>query len=76
MLFPFVESSHLEDLLWAWQRHQGSAVGEGSVHANRLTQQINFLQSEVENKERIDIAVNGFSFRNDKKEEKNIEQSR
>ncbi|XP_043466586.1 uncharacterized protein LOC122501306 [Leptopilina heterotoma] len=65
MLFPLVESSLPEDLLRAWQRHQGTTVGGGSVHANRLTQLINFLQSEVENEERIAIAVNGFSLRND-----------
>ncbi|XP_011858170.1 PREDICTED: uncharacterized protein LOC105555738 [Vollenhovia emeryi] len=62
MLFPLVESSLPEELLRAWQRNQApSSKGSGtSPKENRLTQLMKFLQSEVENEERIMMAVSGF----------------
>ncbi|KAJ8685000.1 hypothetical protein QAD02_020793 [Eretmocerus hayati] len=63
MLYPLVESSLPEEVLRTWQRSTAcnNALAEGTVAPNRLQKLLNSLQSEVENEERINIAVSGFS---------------
>lgn len=69
MLFPLVESSLSEDLLKAWQR---SAMIRDTVDLkDRLTKLMTFLQSEVE-KERITMAVTGFTLTEEKKKSKKV----
>ncbi|XP_071575634.1 uncharacterized protein [Temnothorax nylanderi] len=65
MLLPLVESSLPEELLRAWQRHPVPVVADGDRRKERLTQLIKFLRSEVENEERISIAMHGFDLKND-----------
>lgn len=67
MLYPLVESSLPEELLRVWQRHSSAinvAPRETGEEVNnprdRLTELMLFLQKEVENEERIIMAVNGF----------------
>ncbi|XP_011858502.1 PREDICTED: uncharacterized protein LOC105556050 [Vollenhovia emeryi] len=74
MLYPLVESSLPEDLLRAWQRHTSTtiqlpprepgdnapAVPVATTPKDRLTNLMAFLQAEVENEERIAMAVSGF----------------
>ncbi|XP_011858695.1 PREDICTED: uncharacterized protein LOC105556222 [Vollenhovia emeryi] len=76
MLFPLVESSLPEELLCAWQRNQApSSRGSGtSPKENRLTQLMKFLQSEVENEERITMAVSGFDL-NERKQSKHKQRA-
>ena len=62
MLFPLVESSLPEELLRAWQRSTSVSNGNAENAAkDRLTRLIDFLRSEVENEQRISMAMNGFS---------------
>ncbi|XP_051160117.1 uncharacterized protein LOC127280858 [Leptopilina boulardi] len=75
MLYPLVESSLPEEVLRAWQR---SSQRE-SVDANRqqetkdrLAKLLEFLQSEVENQERIDMALRGFEFQNEGEKNKKV----
>ena len=63
MLFPLVESSLPEDILRAWQRASNTVNTADSK--DRLTKLLAFLRSEVENEERISMAVLGFSLSND-----------
>ncbi|XP_024892962.1 uncharacterized protein LOC112468145 [Temnothorax curvispinosus] len=73
MLYPLVESSLPEDLLRAWQRHtqiaprelgdSASAVPVVITPKDRLTNLMAFLQAEVENEERIAMAVSGFGLK-------------
>ncbi|XP_036146773.1 uncharacterized protein LOC118646931 [Monomorium pharaonis] len=77
MLYPLVESSLPEELLRAWQRNQVTPsapqrmeyTAEPPPREDRLMRLMKFLQSEVENEERITIAVNGFDM-NDRKQSK------
>ncbi|XP_043469952.1 uncharacterized protein LOC122503458 [Leptopilina heterotoma] len=59
ILYPLVESSLPEELLRAWQRYSSSE--KKNVAKDRLTNLMKFLRSEVENEERILLAVRGFS---------------
>ncbi|XP_024888972.1 uncharacterized protein LOC112465600, partial [Temnothorax curvispinosus] len=80
MLYPLVESSLPEELLRAWQRNQVTPSApqrmgeEPPPREDRLTRLMKFLQSEVENEERITIAVNGFDM-NERKQSKNKQRS-
>ncbi|XP_024875908.1 uncharacterized protein LOC112457210 [Temnothorax curvispinosus] len=65
MLLPLVESSLPEELLRAWQRHPVPVGADGERREERLTQLIKFLRSEVENEERISIAMHGFDLKKD-----------
>lgn len=65
MLLPLVESSLPEELLRAWQRQAAPVVADGEQREERLSQLIKFLRSEVENEERISIAMHGFDLKND-----------
>lgn len=59
MLFPLVESCLTEEVLRAWQRsyNTNSAQPDGKT---RLDSLMSFLKCEVENEERITMAVQGF----------------
>lgn len=57
MLFPLVESSLPEEILRAWQRK--SDVGAEALA--RLERLMKFLEAEVKNEERIQMAKTGFS---------------
>ncbi|XP_043463557.1 uncharacterized protein LOC122499334 [Leptopilina heterotoma] len=59
MLYPLVESSLPEEVLRAWQRTSAASGAKDSK--SRLTQLMEFLGSEVENEERIRMAIAGFS---------------
>ncbi|XP_071582019.1 uncharacterized protein [Temnothorax nylanderi] len=79
MLYPLVESSLPEELLRAWQRNQVTSsapqrMGEELPREDRLTRLMKFLQSEVENEERITIAVSGFDM-NERKQSKPKQRS-
>jgi len=57
MLYPLVESSLPEEVLRAWQRSgQREAHGQHET-TDRLSKLLKFLQLEVENEERIDLAL-------------------
>jgi hypothetical protein len=60
MLFPLVESCLMEEVLRAWQRsgYVGASRPNGET---RLESLMGFLKSEVENEERITMAIRGFS---------------
>ncbi|XP_043479022.1 uncharacterized protein LOC122509221 [Leptopilina heterotoma] len=65
MLYPLVESSLPEDVLRAWQRsaqRENIDTNGGRETKDRLAKLLEFLQSEVENQERIDMALRGFQF--------------
>lgn len=81
MLYPLVESSLPEELLRAWQRQSSSMTivpreqGEEvlpvcNTPKDRLNNLMLFLQKEVENEERIAMAVNGFSLNKELSKEK------
>jgi len=79
MLYPLVESSLPEELLRTWQRNQGTPfasqyMGEPPSGEDRLTRLMKFLQSEVENEERITIAVSDFDI-NEWKQSKQKQRS-
>jgi hypothetical protein len=63
MLFPLVESCLSEEVLRAWQRHSNTSLVQQNGHA-RLDSLTSFLKNEVETKERITMAIQGFSFGN------------
>ena len=63
MLYPLVESSLPEEVLRAWQRsgQRGAIEDDGQRETtDRLAKLLKFLQLEVENEERIDMALTGF----------------
>ena len=65
MLYPLVESCLPEELLRIWQR--SSSYEKDSVLESRLESMMTFLRNEVENEERISLAVTGFNLQvNDK----------
>lgn len=77
MLYPLVESSLPEDILRTWQRQSSlsSAVTTAAVAAqegnavapptskDRLVKLMNFLRAEVENEQRISMAMSGFGLK-------------
>ncbi|XP_070515344.1 uncharacterized protein [Cardiocondyla obscurior] len=71
MLFPLVESALPEEILRAWQRSPTNSTttrdGEQSTFQckDRLSQLISFLEGEVQNEERISMAVKGFDLATD-----------
>lgn len=63
MLYPLVEFSLPEEILRAWQRSgQRNGTDENGENQDRLSKLLKFLQIEVENEERIDMALTGFGF--------------
>lgn len=62
MLYPLVESSLPEEVLQAWQRSEREIpeANEKRETTDRLGRLFKFLQREVENEERIDMALTGF----------------
>lgn len=81
MLYPLVESSLPEELLRAWQRQLVTSAApprlgeEPPPREERLARLMKFLQSEVENEERITIAVKGFDV-NERKQSKPKQRSK
>uniref|UniRef100_A0A1Y1MG61 CCHC-type domain-containing protein n=2 Tax=Photinus pyralis TaxID=7054 RepID=A0A1Y1MG61_PHOPY len=67
MLYPLVESSLPEEFLRAWQRSSDFAAASSNSMNSRLDKLMKFLRSEVENEERITLAIEGFSLSNDEK---------
>ena len=63
MLFPLVESCLSEEVLRAWQRHSNTSLVQQSGQT-RLDSLMSLLKNEVESKERITMAIQGFSFGN------------
>lgn len=59
MLYPLVESLLPEDLIRTWQR-QATTIKSDKIE-ERLTKLTEFLQAEVENEERLRMAVSGFN---------------
>ena len=69
MLYPLVESSLPEEILRTWQRsmiNHETAPEDGEDPP--------FLESEVENEERINMAVNGFSFRSGQEKSEKLKE--
>ncbi|KAF2890648.1 hypothetical protein ILUMI_15524 [Ignelater luminosus] len=64
MLYALVESSLPEALIRTWQR-QATAIKSDNIE-ERLTKLTEFLQSEVENEERLRMAVNRFNLNDNK----------
>jgi hypothetical protein len=60
MLFPLVETCLSEEVLRAWQRSSYISHPQPSGEA-LLESMMSFLKSEVENEERISMAIEGFS---------------
>lgn len=60
MLFPLVESCLSEELLRAWQR-SNNFYSNANKNESRLENLMQFLKTEVENEERITLAMKGFS---------------
>ena len=61
--YPLVESSLPEEVLRAWQRNGQHKVTDANGQNNTkdlLTKLLEFLQMEIENQERIDMALQGF----------------
>ena len=67
-MYPLVESSLPEELLRTWQRHSSTTIAD--VSKDQLTKLMEFLQAEVENEERIALAVGGFGTSSDKSKTK------
>ena len=63
MLFPLVESCLLEEVLRAWQRYSSTSLVQWDGQT-RLDSLMSFLKNEVESKERITMAIQGFSLGN------------
>lgn len=68
MLFPLIESCFPPDLLRVWQRmpakfgSQGQANDVGKLE-DRLKSLMSFLKNEVENEQRVSLAMEGFGLR-------------
>ena len=73
-LYPLIESSLREEVLRTWQRsakhrtasnNGAAAIADGEDHADlakdKLAALLEFLQLEVENEERIEMALQGFN---------------
>ncbi|KAJ8985568.1 hypothetical protein NQ317_011530 [Molorchus minor] len=67
MLYPLVESCLPEEILRVWQRSR--AYDPESTLKSRLDDLMEFLRKEVENEERIQLAVSGFDLQKKKKNE-------
>lgn len=68
MLYPLVESALPEELLRVWQR--GVVLGNNVESKERLTRLLQFIGSEVENKQRIAMAVKGFDLNTESEKHK------
>ena len=65
MPYPLVESSPAEEVLRAWQRNGQHKVTDANGQndtKDRLIKLLEFLRMEVENQERIDMALQGFGY--------------
>jgi hypothetical protein len=60
MLFPLVDSCLSEEVLRAWQRSSYVSYSRPSGET-RLESLMSFLKNEVENEERINMAIRGFN---------------
>ncbi|KAJ8964429.1 hypothetical protein NQ317_017452 [Molorchus minor] len=67
MLYPLVESCLPEEILRVWQRSR--AYDPNPPLKSRLDDLMEFLRKEVENEERIQLAVSGFDLQKKKKNE-------
>ena len=77
MLYPLVESSLPEEVLRTWQRSGQREVSEDNGRKqDRLSKLLKFLQAEVENKERIDMALTGFGLSTDQEKVKSKQKSK
>lgn len=70
ILFPLVESCIPEDLLRVWQRQ--SNIGE--THKDRLENLMIFINNEVENEQRISMAIGGLEFKKPKTNKKTLQK--
>ncbi|XP_043480433.1 uncharacterized protein LOC122510087 [Leptopilina heterotoma] len=73
MLYPLVESSLPEEVLRVWQRNgvrEGGDNRNPEEHKDRLSRLLEFLQREVENEERIEMALSGFGVSADQEKAK------
>ncbi|GIY14969.1 DUF1758 domain-containing protein [Caerostris extrusa] len=64
MLFPLVESCLSEEVLRAWQRNNSY---NDKKEESRLENLMQFLKNEVEGEERINLAMKGFSVKDNPK---------
>ncbi|GIY80959.1 hypothetical protein CDAR_70932 [Caerostris darwini] len=64
MLFPLVESCLSEEVLRAWQRNNSF---NDKKEESRLENLMQFLKNEVEGEERINLAMKGFSVKDNPK---------
>lgn len=71
MLYPLVESCLPEELLRTWQR--SSFYDSESTPNMRLDNLMKFLKREVENEERISLAISGFDIHSNAKVKKKRE---
>lgn len=71
MLYPLIESCLPEDIMRAWQR--STAYDSSCTLKSRLDKLMDFLRKEVENEERISLAMS--SFQNKKRTEISMNKS-
>ncbi|XP_055948336.1 uncharacterized protein LOC129981504 [Argiope bruennichi] len=67
MLFPLVESCLSEEVLRAWRRNDRGLDGKVDTKESRLESLMKFLKNEVENEDRIALAMEGFSLKENNK---------
>ncbi|XP_055943688.1 uncharacterized protein LOC129974919 [Argiope bruennichi] len=67
MLFPLVESCLSEEVLRAWRRNDRGLDRKDDTKESRLESLMKFLKNEVENEDRIALAMEGFSLKENSK---------
>ncbi|XP_055942529.1 uncharacterized protein LOC129972416 [Argiope bruennichi] len=67
MLFPLVESCLSEEVLRAWRRNDRGLDEKDDTKESRLESLMKFLKNEVENEDRIALAMEGFSLKENNK---------
>ncbi|XP_055924479.1 uncharacterized protein LOC129956576 [Argiope bruennichi] len=67
MLFPLVESCLSEEVLRAWRRNDRGLDRKDDTKESRLESLMKFLKNEVENEDRIALAMEGFSLKENNK---------
>ena len=73
MLLPLVESALPEEILRTWQRSAKAA--ESKDAKQRLTNLLEFVGNEVENEERIKMAMSGFTIAGDNDKKKHSHEN-
>ncbi|XP_055947155.1 uncharacterized protein LOC129980797 [Argiope bruennichi] len=67
MLLPLVESCLSEEVLRAWRRNDRGLDGKDHAKESRLESLMKFLKNEVENEDRIALAMKGYSLKENNK---------